>query len=112
MNLKTVMDPKTRLIITIDADEDADWQSHYLHRNTGQPFDGFDLVAKSEDVVEEETTPSIVTEQPTEEVVEKPSEEMESMNMEELRALYTTVTGKNLSPRFKDDREWITSKLA
>lgn len=45
---------------------------------------------------------------------DKPKEEEETIvdsELEELRNEYTQLTGKNLSPRFKNDKEWLKSQI-
>lgn len=100
-NLKTVMHPETREIVTIDANKEPNRMSKYFHRNTGLPF---------ENPIEE-----VVTEQPVEEVIEEieelQEEEAVEMTIEELHTAYEEKTGKKVSNKYKNDAEWIISKI-
>ena len=66
---------------------------------------GSEVQETPEDAPEAPVAPVEATEEET------PEEEEEEDDIEELRAAYEKKTGKNLSPRFKNDPEWIKKNL-
>lgn len=89
------MHPETRAIIEIDTDKEPTWMSKYLHRNSGLPFEtGLELVASSI-----EKTPSV-----------EPIDEVE-LTLEQIQAMYEEKTGKKAPARYKNDTEWLISKI-
>lgn len=106
MSLKTVMHPETMEVITIDTNKEPGWMFKYLHRITWQKFDN----PVMEEVVEAPVAEVIEVTQPTEEVVETPSEKKE-LTLEEIQALYLVTTGKEAPARYKNNPEWLLSKI-
>lgn len=91
------MHPQTREIIQIDADEEANWQSIFLHRNTGMPFEGaevgVEMVAASDRLTVLETPDFIVTANMENIYMDtKESTEEVEMTLEEIQAKYMEVT--------------------
>lgn len=83
MSLKNVMDKESRKIIQIDSTKEKNWTSKYLHRS-GIPFEWEQI-----------------------EVVEP----IKELSLELLQDQYEREIGK-LPARYKNDKEWIQSKLS
>jgi hypothetical protein len=130
-----VMHPETKKVIIIETEQCPDWKQKFLHRSWA-PFvtdeavaveklknlsdkDLEAIVSQEEEAVEEvvaveklknlsdKDLEAIVTQE--EEVVEEAVAEWPSI--EELRSEYTQVTGKQISIRYKNDREWLLQKI-
>jgi hypothetical protein len=105
MSLVNVMDPKTREVVVVDTEKCTDWQQKFLHRS-GVPFET-DIEVKVSKLKElsQDDLEAIVKEETKVELT------AEAQSLEELRSEYIEVTGKQISIRYKNDREWLAQKI-
>lgn len=102
-----VMHPETKEVIIIETEQCPDWKQKFLHRSWA-PFVTDEAVAVEKlQKLSDKDLEAIVTQE--EEVVEEVVAEWPSI--EELREEYIQVTGKQVSIRYKNDREWLLQKI-
>lgn len=102
--MKRVSDKVTWEVFFIDEKKEPNWQQDYNHWS-GVPFEW------SEPTPVEEMT----TEELEEVVAEEENEEKkdnEELPLETLHDMYNALYGKEVPNRYKNDSEWIISKLA
>ena len=106
MTIVNVMHPKTKEIVKIDTDVVKDWKEKFLHRSWVPFMDDKEVaVQQLKDLSDKDLEAIMQDEEEVQEIVQ------DEKTIEELRSEYRQVTGKNLSIRYKNDREWITNKI-
>lgn len=70
-----------------------------------------DYLASLPSVTDEKTVEVVTIEEPKEEKVEEVSEEVDQ-ELIDLQNKYIELTGKNISPAYKKNKEWLASKIA